>query len=649
MGWISMDKAADPSYTAHPIITLELPLRAHIRIARPEQVVLKIGMGYHDLGSYCYALRSNKTRKKGFSREVVQSSFLKHRPKQVCQVIKALDRLNTEAGKSLETVFGYASHLKIFIDWADANKLHNCLAGGEKTKHAFEAWYVEVHESYKRHEISGQAHNAYLAYVSELLELVTGLEDLRKSFRKLKRHPGLDSGTEPAPEHDFAHALALNQALFDGLCRVVLENKSFPYKLEMPNSLGWKDSFLWVFPEQMWSLPPHVWGSAREKLTKARWAYDYEHGRLATIEEISRRYTEGGSQHSLARVAISNAQNVLNKANSDDHHWARFMLGMLAYNAFMFLFFANTGCNESVARQIETEGKIDLRKLNQSFRSIKYRACGKPISLRVPVAFLPSLRRFMELRSWVLKGSDFPYLFFSLGEHNAGMPTQILRSPLVKGYTSLLRIDPNLPNWGAMKIRATVSDHYQRHYNLSVTAQVLQNTVQTAERSYNAGSLVEHRAEMSLFLEKVAEISRKQLVMRDGSDLGKAKPLEEGGHCDNYGHPKAVVEGLPIEPDCKLGQGCLFCQHRVLIASEEDARKVASAAFVMEQMILGPLHEITLRPLIRKCDDDLEKIANFPGCREMACGIKKDVFENGNLTPFFADKFQLFLDLGVIV
>lgn len=643
-----MDKAADPTYTTHPIVTLELPLRADIRIARPEQVVLKIGMGYHDLGSYCYALRSNKTREKWLSRKVVQSSFLKQRPKQICEVIKALDRLNNDAGKSLETVFNYASYFKKFIDWADVNTFHNCLAGGEKTKQAFEAWYVELHERYKRHEISGQARNAALAYVSELLESVTGLEDLRKIFRKVTRHPSFGSGTEPAQEHDFAHALALNQAIFDGFCSLVLESRSFPFKLEMPNSLGWKDSFLWVFPEQMWSLPPHVWGSAREKLTKARWAYDFEHGRLATIEEISGRYAEG-SQYTLASVAIANAQNVLNKANSDDHHWTRVMLGMLAYNAFMFLFFANTGCNESVARQIETEGKIDMRSLNQSFRSIKYRAGGKPISLRVPIAFLPSLRRFMELRGWLLKGSDFPYLFFSFGEHNAGTPTQILRSPLVKGYTSLLRIDPNLPNWGPRKIRATVSDHYQRHYNLSVTAQVLQNTVQTAERSYNAGSSVDHRAEMSLFLERIAETSRQQLVMKDGSDLGKSKPLEEGGHCDSYGHPKAVVEGLPIQPNCKQGQGCLFCQHRVLIAGEEDARKVASAAFVMEQMILGQLHEVTLRPLIRKCDDDLEKIANFPGCREMVCGIKKDVFENGNLTPFFADKFQLFLELGLIV
>jgi hypothetical protein len=28
--------------------------------------------------------------------------------------------------------------------------------------------------------------------------------------------------------------------------------------------------------------------------------------------------------------------------------------------------------------------------------------------------------------------------------------------------------------------------------------------------------------------------------------------------------------------------------------------------------------------------------------------VRNDVFENANLTPFFADKYQLFLELGVI-
>jgi hypothetical protein len=89
--------------------------------------------------------------------------------------------------------------------------------------------------------------------------------------------------------------------------------------------------------------------------------------------------------------------------------------------------------------------------------------------------------------------------------------------------------------------------------------------------------------------------------------------------------------------------------HRVLVADEEDARKVASASFVMEQLILGPIHEEALRPLIQKCDEDLNSIASVGKCGPLVERVKNDVYENGNLTPFWTDKYQLFLELEVII
>lgn len=86
----------------------------------------------------------------------------------------------------------------------------------------------------------------------------------------------------------------------------------------------------------------------------------------------------------------------------------------------------------------------------------------------------------------------------------------------------------------------------------------------------------------------------------------------------------------------------------MLVANEADARKVASAAYVMEQLILGPKHEEALRPLIEKCDEDLNRIATFPGCRDLVEKTRRDVYENEQLTPFWADKYHLFLELGII-
>jgi len=650
-----MNSPVDLPFTVRPTVTIALPLPERLRIARPEQVILKLGGSYHDIGACCYTIRSDKPRSPGKPREIVESSFLKRRSKPILQAIRYLNQLSTDSGLTLSTLRSYTVWLRQFVDWADSNSKHDCLTGGDATKEAYAAFCIELRERFRQHQITANQHNAGLRYTSELLEGITTTEGLGRHGQKIRLKHNDYVSTEPAQPDDFAHALALNQSVFDGLSDLVLSGKPFPYRLVLPKSLNWNDNFLWVFPLRMWGLPPHRRSAEREKLTSTHWAYDYEHGRLSTADEVAKRCKNSHPRHAAlysrlaAERAVKLAAGFIGNANNDSRHWARIMLAMLAHNAFLFLFFANTGCNEAVAREIETDGHLDATTLNQNFRSIKFRAQGKPISLETPIAFLPTLRRYMKLRDWLLGGASFPYLFLTLGAHNAKLPAQLAEASMVKLYKALRRLDPNLPRWGARKIRATVADYYQRQHDASVTAKVLQNSPETALRKYNAGSAVEHRVEMSLFLEQVAEISKKQQIEKSAANLAETKPLEEGGRCGDYGHPVAMADGLPVEPDCKQGQGCLFCQHRILIADEDDARKVASAAFVMEQVILGPLHETELRPLIQKCDADLEKIATFPECHKMVDQVRKDVFENGNLTPFFADKFQLFLELGVIV
>lgn len=648
-----MNKPVEPIFATRSTVTIELPLGKNTRLLHPEHVILKIGPVSHDLGALCYSLRSSKMRKPGRPREVVIGSLLKQRPKEILQLIKALSRLVQDDGKSLITVGNYAHQLKSFLDWSDSNGLHDCLSGGEATRNAYRAWVTETRERYLRQEFGQRAHNDRLDFIRELLEAATGLEALGRGIGKVKERWNPNGGTEPLAPHDFAHGVALNQALFDGLCDLVLEQRTFPYKLELPGTLGWAENHLWLFPINQWRLPPHQWSAEREKLGKqACWAYDYANGRLATPDAIAHRYATRrypSEQREDAKEAIKRAQARIDTANADMHDRHRTMLGIIAHKAFLFLFFCNTAANESVTREIETNGEVDAATSNQQFRSIKFRASGKTVTLTVPAAFMPSLRRFMELRRYLLQGKNFPYLFFTFGPRNENPPTQIGYSPLASLYENQLRaLDSQLPRMPVRKLRASVADWYLRHHDASVTAKVLQNTEQTAQKRYDSGSATDHREELSLFLTSVSESARRQRVIAVKAVGADAPPLEEGGRCDSFGHPEALADNAPVKPDCKDSQGCLFCKHRVLVACVEDARKVASAAFVMEQVILGPLHEAALRPLIAKCDEDLEKIANFRNCRAMVVQVRQDVFEKGNLTPFFADKYQLFLELGVI-
>ncbi|WP_430292792.1 hypothetical protein [Pseudomonas sp. B1-22] len=646
-----MNKSAKRIFDARPTVILELPLAKNTRVLHPEQVILKIGLKSHDFGAFCFALRSDRRRKVGQPRGVVLESFLSQRPSQILQLIRALSRLITDGGKRMATANGYAQCLKSFLDWADVNGLYECLAGGDATRHAYLTWAAYIHERYRQQEFDEHTHNMRLHFIGELLEATTGLEDISRGTRKIKRAWNPNGSTEPLAAQDFAHSVALNQALFDGLCDLALEQRPFPYKLVLPATLGWAENHLWVFPIHLWRLPPHQWGTEREKLKYPCWAYNYAAGCLSTPDEIAHRYSMWrvpSTRRKVAKRLIANAQALINAANADKQFWVRRRLGMIAQNAFMFLFICNTGVNESGLREIETDGEVDAATLNQQYRSIKFRAGGKPVHLTVPVAFMPFLRRFLELRRYLLNGEAFPYLFFAYGNTNVKPPAgQVGSEPLKSLYRNVLRsIDPQLPPMASRKLRASVADWYQRHHDASITAKVLQNTEQTALKYYDAGSVTDHREELSLFLASVSNSARRQRVI--STKLADTRPLDEGGCCDGFGHPEALTDLVPVEPNCKDSQGCLFCTHRVLVACEEEVRKVASAAFVMEQVILGPQHEEALRPLIVKCDEDLEKIAAFRNCRVMVERVRQDVFENGNLTPFFADKFQLFLELGVI-
>lgn len=641
-----MTKLPPIVFSERPVVILELPLAANTRLLHPDQVMLKIGGHVRDVGAFCYSVRSNKMRKPGTSREVVLGSFQKERGNQIRRAIKVFSIFLNDAGKRPHTVRNLLDSFKIFMDWADANECPNCLAGGEATRSAYRLYTQDVEDRFRRHEFECGRANDRQTLVLPVLEAVTGLVDLAKGIRFVKDTTWKNGGTEPTAQHDFAHVLALNDSLFQGLSDLILDHQPFPFKLPLPKSLGWQSNFLWVFPSHRWFLPPHHWGDARTKLEVASWCLDYEQGRLATVDEIWHHY-QGSDlvKRSNARSRIARTAKKLEASNSDsrDHH--RRVLAMTAHNAFYFLFLSNTGANSAVVKDIETDGTMEESAANPGYRTIKWRAYGNTVSVIVPTAFVPALRRYMELRKYLLNGKAFPYLFLGLGGGKRDALAQIDTGVLNDQYLMLLRIDPELPRMGARKVRATVSSYYKQKQDAIIEAAVLQHRETTAEKSYNAGTESDHHFELSLVLGKIAQKAQQQIVAK-GTAINDAKPLEDGGICATYGQPESLSEDVPVKPNCKTG--CLFCTKRVLIAGEEDARKVASAAFLMEQLIMGPKFETEFRPQIIKCDEDLAKIRAFEDCADMVDRVKNDVYENGNLTPYFADKFQLFLSLGFL-
>lgn len=641
--WIHMVEASTYVLSLRQVTTIDLPLPVNAVVLQPENTMFRAIGKYFDIGAFCYAIRSPKKRLPASACEVVAESLVEARIPQVLALIRVLSTFMSEGALREATIASYFERFKEFVDWADRNGHHECLSGDEGTRNAYRAYALDVEDRYRRHEFGCDFGFHKQKHVRTLLEALTGLDDLGKGIRMIRVDTRGKTATEPASQHTFQQALILNEALFQGLCELVLDFRPFPYRLQVPESLGWLENHLWLFPASQWFQHPDVHNVQSDGYN----TYDYLKGCLAAEDDIWPSYLHDSEKEgrSRARRSLTKTKAALDKTNADARSHYRLMMASIAQSAFFFLFLANTGGNLQTVIDIETDGLIHDGTLNQGYRSIKWRAGAKEVDLIVPIAFMPSLRRYLEMRDYILGGTDSPYLFINRGRRYKSTPTKFKAKALITTYLLLRRIDPALESISAREIRATVADYYFRAHDAAITAAVLQNTEATALKNYNAGSETDQQIEISLLMQKIAVKAQTRVIRPEQVAVGN-RHLEEGGLCQSYGHPESLNVDTVSLPSCKTS--CLHCSKRILIANEDDARKVASAAFLMERLIVGPMSEAEYRPQIAKCDEDLNRIGAFEGCGPMVDRVKADVYENGNLTPYFADKYQLFLALGVL-
>lgn len=640
-------------------MVVEMPLQPGFHVLHPEQAVLQFGNQSEDIGAFCYSNRSSKPRHgtevMPGCRQVSLASLRLERVEPIHRLIEYLSDLAISGGKGMRTLTDHARTFKLFMDWSDANGHPHCLQGGEPTLSAFRAYASSIEERYRRHEFENQYAAKLQRWVCQCLESITGQAGLGRGVRFIPMKNRGESGTNPVPEYDFAHTLGLCSALFHGLSALALEAKTYPYQLPMPKSLGWENAFLWIFPVTRWCLPPHLQGEARLQLDNPYWHIDYQRGQLADPVEIwchfvfeSQRGLPKSNGLRAAKSAIKRCEAVIAKANGDPLSFHRLKAAMNAHNAFLLLFMAQTGLNFAVVRNLEWKEEIIAGSQQQGFREIKWRAGGKEVTAIIRTQFLPHLKRFVRLREYLLDGQKYGYLFLSLGASLQGVPHQI-NDGIFRCFHDMLRnIHPELCKIGPQKLRATTHDWFNRNIDPVLAARIHGHTLETAERAYQAGSPVTHREELGTFLEKVSATAIKcnSVVSQNTAfPCGKAGPL---GTCSEPNAPLGVDGSIPIEPDCNSQDGCLFCKKHHIKADEEDARKLASCAYVIHQTTYLPGIEAHFKPILDVIDALMDEIRAAYGETSMVDQVIEDVFSNGNLDPYWAGKLALLDNLEIL-
>ncbi|MFZ3042907.1 MAG: hypothetical protein WA108_14165 [Thiobacillus sp.] len=413
--------------SARPAQLLQLPLPEGTGVRYPEATVLRVDIGFSvDVGALCYQKRSPRANvgaqgQTGTKAErlVDQTTLDSSRIAPILGLITYLsEQIHTQSQRPT-TVAAAVSSIVGLIDWADQQSLPFPLADAAAAKATLASYVSYLRELVKLGRLANNsAAKAQLQVIRVLQELVSGSETLTHGLNLLQIQKHSTKSTEPPTEVEQGRVLALARCLFEGLSDLVLNNRPYPYALSIPASLAAKDNVLWVFPSRKWCMPPHEL-TAREALKKGYWAFDYENGRIAEVEEIQDRYFYNPSKQTKtasAEFSIRNAEASMHTANSDPQHGYRRNAALSAHNAFVIQFLANTGMNWSSIKQLAWEtGEMDISVERQGFRTIKYRAKGRTVSFEIQPVFLPLFKTFLRVRKYLMNDQQFDHLFLGSG------------------------------------------------------------------------------------------------------------------------------------------------------------------------------------------------------------------------------------------
>jgi hypothetical protein len=530
------------------------------------------------------------------------------------------------------------SFIGSFMDWTDANGHVNVLDGEAPGRAAFRDYVAHLRECVLRNSISINTGAGYQSAALDLLGGFLNIDDLHRGINLLRGDMQAKEPTHPPCEADQAKVLALCGALFEGFTELVLEGRLYPFQLMMPKYLNWPGNGLWILPTHKWCLAPHQ-VTNRQKLGKPHWAYDYINGHLATVKELLPHYGPAN-----ARCTLLRAQSAIAAANADLQNRSRRERAMVAHNAFVLMFIANTAMNLAQVLELSWRGDYEIGVERQGFRAIKARAGNKVIHFEITTAFLPKLKRYLALRNYLLNGAACERLFFSLGRRLIG-PFSKMREHVLDNFFTILRlIDPQLPKVAPRQWRAAKSDWLIRNRDPATAALVLQNSERTIVKAYAAGSESTHLQELSDFFARVGD-----LVVNKGQAIVSGIDLAVGA-CASFGKPSQVESKVPIIPDCRHPEGCLFCDKFRVHADERDARKLLSCRYCIQQTSHLAASEEQFQRLFNPILDRIQAILDEVDRREAGIieRIRREVEDEGELDPYWAGKLEMLMNLELV-
>lgn len=531
---------------------------------------------------------------------------------------------------------------KTALDWFDTNNHSNILNSIDDGRNGYTSYVNHLFHLIKVGQKSPAAASFLQRKMNLMLSIKFGKPALAEITRDIRIIRSITPPTESPHDHQVENSVKLALCIARQFKDIVIKKTQLPTLLKMPGYSTY--------------LFPHNGRGVVTPFTKKELdIYNYSEGRIATAEEYIEK--KGGKLRiEEAKIAIESSTSRLHATNTNPRSEYRLRYALFSVQAYIRLFIMISGAYPSELFQLEYSKEYELKPdlYKNDFRAVKFRANGRIVSYSLGDSYgYKLLQEYLEIREWLLNGSDYKYLFFTF--KRAGTYIQEPK-PFTDSY--LAKYGQRVKGIFAAKDHLIISSQRARKYKSQilyelkqdplVVSEILNHTPRTNTKSYIESNSNKTSEELSNFWNSTRE-ARKLIAQSDF----KGEPVPSG-HCNKLENPKTIDKNSPIEPNCTTQFGCLYCQHYTCHADSEDLKKLLSMQYVIKELLLYAKDISHSEKLYRGLDSQIDEIISdikkiSPKHKNLALKIEKEVMKEGKITPFWNSRLYMYQKIGVVL
>lgn len=554
--------------------------------------------------------------------------------------------LNACEGMTHSALVGLIPRMVLAAEWMKDNIPRTI----EEARNIFYEYSFHLHKllksGEKKHAVSSIEQKGMISILAGMF-LVEETEIIKDYYSLIipNKAPATNafSNTAKFTQENLSYAFSFYFHFFDQIADFLLEKKNFPHKIQLPRGHA-----------IIMGLAKHLVVPFHQMDKHGINCIDPITGQILTDLELQKIANKNNIKY-FKRYIKQKAKNLqkLEFLNSNKSHGKRLQLGKKALDAWFMCMLYLTSTNDSILGTYEWSKKDEYETFHderKEFITIKPRAENKTIRFTIPKAFMPSFKKAIQLRKFVLNGKNFKYLFFQAG---FGENARTTRSQFSGGTSSKISremqkfLDSMLPLITSRDLRKDSAKDALSSHNTKIALSVLQNNKSTLINHYN-GFTAE---ELGLQIHNLLNTLHKNAINLQPIPLEQKSTM---GGCNNSEKliPKNFHEESPIDANCYDPKSCIFCNYFITFPEKEEIRKLISLKYIIENIAYDraedeSFYEETMTPWLKRIQAILdEMIKKEPFINQTINVIQIEVYNDGLLSPYWLDWIKDLDELG---